>query len=268
MSGYNIYFSPAGGTKKAADLVCRTLFEGQSVTQIDLSRPEEDFSNYEFGPEDVCVIAVPSFGGRVPAAASQRIGKLSAKGAKAVLMAVYGNREFEDTLTELEDILTERGFVCRAAVSAIAEHSIVRQYGTGRPDEKDQQELGEFGEKIRTCLAGDGKENYRESGKENYKENWIPGNRPYKKLGTVPMIPQTDDSCIKCGLCAEKCPIQAIPADRPWETDGETCISCMRCLSICPVHARTLDSDRLAGLAERLKNVCAGRKENKLYYNE
>lgn len=244
-------------------MVCQTLFEGQEVTWIDLSSPKEDVSDYEFGPEDVCVIAVPSFGGRVPAVAAQRMGKLSAKGAAAVLMAVYGNREFEDTLTELEDILTERGFVCRAAVSAIAEHSIVRQYGAKRPDEKDQKELGEFGEKIRTYLAEGCKENY----KENCQESWIPGNRPYKKLGTVPMIPQTDDSCIKCGICGDKCPVQAIPADRPWETDGERCISCMRCLSVCPVHARSLDPDRLAGLAERLKNVCAGRKENKLYYN-
>lgn len=257
MSFYSIYFSPTGGTKKAADLLCQTLFQGQKITQIDLSQPEEDFSKYQFEEEDICVVAVPSFGGRVPAIASQRLGQMTAKKAKAVLMAVYGNREFEDTLVEMEDVLSKAGFECAAAVSAIAKHSIVSQYGAGRPDEKDQAELAEFGETIKAHLA---------AGQIDWnRTDWIPGNRPYKKLGVVPMKPQTDDTCLKCGTCAAKCPVLAIPVERPWETDGEKCISCMRCVEICPIHARKLDPEKLAGLAERLKNVCAGRKENKLY---
>lgn len=259
MNVYNIYFSPTGGTKKASDLVCQTLFQGQEVIQIDLSQPEEDFSKYRFESEDVCVIAMPSFGGRVPAVASRRLLELSADKTKTVLLAVYGNREFEDTLVEMEDMLSEKGFECVAAISAVAEHSIVRQYGTGRPDEADEAELEEFGEKIKKYLA-----EIKILDKEDCTA-WIPGNRPYKKLGTVPMKPQTDDTCLKCGTCAAQCPVQAIPLQRPWETDEEKCISCMRCLSVCPVHARKLDSDRLAGLTERLKNVCSGRKENKLY---
>ena len=58
---------------------------------------------------------------------------------------------------------------------------------------------------------------------------------------------------------------RAITVERPWETDEEKCIYCMRCVKICPAHARKLDPEKLAGLAERLKNVCAGRKENQLY---
>lgn len=262
MNFYNIYFSPTGGTKKVADLVCQTLFQGQEITQIDLSQPEEDFSKYKFEAGDVCVIAMPSFGGRVPAVASRRLSELSADKTRAVLLAVYGNREFEDTLVEMEDVLSEKGFECVAAISAVAEHSIVRQYGTGRPDKKDETELAEFAGQIKRYLA-----ETKVPDKSNCTA-WIPGNRPYKKLGTVPMKPQADDTCLKCGTCAAKCPVQAISPQRPWETDGEKCISCMRCLAICPAHARKLDADRLAGLAERLKNVCSGRKENRLYLRD
>ena len=35
----------------------------------------------------------------------------------------------------------------KAAVAAVAEHSIMRQYGAGRPDEEDREELMAFGEK-------------------------------------------------------------------------------------------------------------------------
>ena len=98
MEIYNIYFSPVGGTKKAAGIVCRALADGQNVTEVDLSVYGEDYSRYQFKKGDLCVAAVPSYGGRVPAIAVERLASMSGGGAKAVLMAVYGNREFEDTL--------------------------------------------------------------------------------------------------------------------------------------------------------------------------
>ena len=95
--------------------------------------------------------------------------------------------------------------------------------------------------------------------------DWIPGNRPYKKLGVVPMKPQTDDDCLKCGTCAAKCPVQAIPVERPWETDEEKCISCMRCVEICPLHARKVSALKLKIASRKLQKVCSERKENELF---
>ena len=72
------------------------------------------------------------------------------------------------------------------------------------------------------------------------------------------MKPQADDTCLKCGTCAAKCPVQAIPPQRPWETDGEKCISCMRCLAICPAHARKLDADRQMCIRDRIVAAITG----------
>lgn len=84
------------------------------------------------GESDLCLIAVPSFGGRVPEIALSRLREIKGNGASAVLIAVYGNRAIDDTLLELKDTLVPLGFCCIAAVSAVAEHSIMRCYGTGR----------------------------------------------------------------------------------------------------------------------------------------
>lgn len=51
----------------------------------------------------MAVIAVPSYAGRVPAPAVQRLTAMQGNGARAVLVCVYGNRAYEDTLVELED---------------------------------------------------------------------------------------------------------------------------------------------------------------------
>ncbi len=260
MKIYNIYFSPTGGTKKAADIVCRTLADGRDVTEIDLSVSVENYSRFQFKEGDLCVAAVPSYGGRVPAVAIERLSAMSGGGAKAVLMAVYGNREFEDTLVELEDTLTAAGFVCEAAISAVAQHSIVHQYGAGRPDKEDQAKLQEFAAEIKRRLTG-------ERMAEESGTAWIPGNRPYKPFGIVSLKPWADDTCTRCGACAAECPVQAIPADNPRKTNTEICIACMRCRSICPVQARKLDQTVLDGLTQRLAKVCQKRKENALYLN-
>lgn len=139
MEHYNIHFSPTGGTRKVADILCCAL-DGE-FNEIDLCRNIEQTS---LGEDDICLVSVPSYGGRVPVTAIERLKKISGNGAKAVLNCVYGNRAWEDTLTELQDTLEEQGFRCVAALATVAEHSIFRQFAAGRPDEKDKSELLEM----------------------------------------------------------------------------------------------------------------------------
>ena len=63
MSIIQIVFSPTGGTQKVADII--TSEWNEPVRKIDLSDPDTDFSSICLDKEDVAVIAVPSFGGRV-----------------------------------------------------------------------------------------------------------------------------------------------------------------------------------------------------------
>ena len=252
MKLYAIFFSPTGGTRK----VCRLLASAwqQPAEEVDLSDARRDFSALSLAKEDICIVAVPSFGGRVPPAASQRLGQIRGEGARAVFAAVYGNRAFEDTLTELEDLLQGAGFRCAAGVAAVAEHSIMHQFAAGRPDARDRERLEDFSRRIRSHLEA-----------ELPGEPAVPGNRPYKELHTIPMIPQTLDTCNRCGSCASLCPVQAIPAQIPEHTDPQRCISCMRCVQICPQHARRVDPETLAAVSRKLEAVCSQPKENQLF---
>ena len=252
MKLYEICFSPTGGTKKAADLLAKRLSE--EILPVDLTDSQMDFSAVSLKSEDAALIAVPSYGGRVPETAVKRISVLKGNGAKAVLVCVYGNRAYEDTLTELTDTAKEAGFQVIAAVSAVAEHSIVRQIAAVRPDSQDEGQLAEFAGKIKGKLE-----------KGDMKEPDVPGNRPYKKWGGSGTVPKPDENCTSCGLCARKCPVQAIDLKDPDKVDEGVCISCMRCISVCPQHARAVDESLLAALYDRLSKVCGGRKEGELF---
>lgn len=247
-----IVFSPTGTTAKVARILAATLGEGRI---IDLTDRRLDLSGLSFGEEEVCVVAAPVYAGRIPGTAAQRLSMIRGGGARAVLAAVYGNRHYDDALLELKDVTEKAGFRPVAAVAAVAEHSILRQFAAGRPDIQDEVNLTELAGRIKEKLA---------SGEVSPVQ--VPGDANYVNRKGAAMVPSADVSlCIRCGLCARKCPVGAIPAESPSKTDGEVCISCMRCVTRCPVKARQADPDALAAIGQKLAPVCTVRKEAGLW---
>ena len=247
MNVVEIVFSPTGGTEKVADIIGKCWSENPA--KIDLSDAAADFSKREIAGQDMAVIAMPSFGGRAPNLAIERLKKIHGNGASCVLVCVYGNRAYEDTLVEMEDAARECGFQVTAAISAVAEHSILPQYATGRPDAADRKQLMGFADQI--------------AGKTG-PVSTIPGNRPYKKAGGAGLVPKPDKSCVKCGLCAKTCPVQAIDSSQ-FIADSKKCISCMRCVKRCPQNARKVNGLMVSAAALAIKKACSVRKENELF---
>lgn len=246
---YRITFSPTGGTKKSAELLSAAWNE---AVEINLCDRRDDFSKYTFTAEDICLVAVPSFGGRVPATATERLQQMQGGGAKAILVVVYGNRAYEDTFVELEDTLKDRGFLPVAGAAVVAEHSIMREFAAGRPNAEDAVQLQDWSAKLKAKAEQGGTITF-------------PGNRPYKKYGAIPMTPKADKGCQGCGICVSRCPVGAIPADNPKETDSKKCITCMACVAVCPTQARKVNAIALAGAKAMLKKALSGRKENELF---
>lgn len=244
-----IYFSPTGGTRKAA-----LSLAGELACTVNESALEELDRELVFGPEDVILAAVPVFGGRIPAYTVEKLKLLKGDGTVAVTTVVYGNRAVEDALLELNDILREQGFRIAASAALLAEHSMVRQVAAGRPDEKDKGQMREFGERILEKLD-----------RGHWTEVQVPGSRPYKDWKQMPVVPSALENCTGCGLCQQRCPAKAIPKDALHTADPGKCILCLRCIAVCPQKARKLPEQAQAMLYQKLMPLKDVRRENEIF---
>ena len=138
MKYYRIIFSPTGGTEKVANAITKNW---KQIETIDLTLLDTDYAKISFEKDSLVLIAMPSFGGVAPSLALERLSMLKGNGAMCVVTAVYGNRAYEDTLLQMQDYAQTAGFQVITAISAVAEHSIIRKYAAGRPNLNDYKEL-------------------------------------------------------------------------------------------------------------------------------
>jgi ferredoxin len=199
----------------------------------------------------------------LPIEAVRRLRRLKAREAPAVVVVVYGNREYEDALLELKDLAVEQGFRPIAAGAFIGEHSYStsdRPIAQGRPDEADLGQAKVFGEKVFQKVA-----NLREGDRLSALE--VPGNFPYKeRMEHPPEAPTTRETlCILCGTCASVCPTAAVVTGDSVITEPERCLLCQACVKNCPTGARVMEVERVKKVADWLNTHCALRKEPELF---
>ena len=241
------HFSPTGGTKKVADAIIAGF--STPVEEMDLTKAN---STVTLGEKDALMAVLPVYAGRVPQISLERLSALKGSGRKAVAVVVYGNREYDDALLETKNALESNGFQVIAAAAFIAEHSIVRSIAAGRPDAEDEKIARQFAADVMAKL-------------ENPTPVDVPGNDPYRELKPSACHPAADENCVKCGACAEQCPVGAIPLENPSQTLGDVCINCMRCVEVCPVSSRALPAPFVAGAARMLSEKAAGYKKPAIF---
>ncbi|MEA5003497.1 MAG: 4Fe-4S binding protein [Christensenella sp.] len=225
-----IYFSPTGGTKQYVQKIAGAL--GETYASLDLSDRETRLREHTFSKDDLVVIGVPVYYGRVVQIDNGLLKRLHGDGTRAILVAVYGNRAFDDALLELSDLCAKQDFVTAAAFTGIAQHTFSEKIATGRPNADDLLEAERFAQACKDKLSAGG----------DVRGPVLPGNHPYRPYGSVPFAPRGDNSCTSCGVCAKICPAGAIDPTELKKTDTKKCIRCFACIKVCPVGVRKVTS--------------------------
>jgi ferredoxin/flavodoxin len=260
-----IYFSATGTTRKILEGIAQGL-EINEVEHIDLTLPASISKRLETCADELVIIGAPVYAGRLPADAVLRFKQLKAAQTPAVLIAVYGNREFDDALIEVKKLAVELGFIPLAAGAFIGEHSFSTTaipIAHGRPDDRDHKKAVGFGKEIKTKIVA-------LDSLDCKIDLEVPGHFPYESPGSkaMPFSPVTNqDACTFCGTCVKSCPTAAITIDTHVATETEKCIRCSACIKNCPVEVRTWQESKMETITAWLKENYSDRKEPQLFLN-
>lgn len=268
-----IYYSPTGTSESIAVAIANALAASLSdkelpVVEENITLPEDSELNPHPGrtgtieiSNSFAVIAAPVYGGRVAPTAVERLKRFRACGTPCAVVAVYGNRDYEDALLELRNIAKEAGFAPLAAAAFIGEHSYSTDefpIAESRPDSDDLAKCTLFAEELAKLVKS-------LSGRDTLMEVEIEvkGNMPYKEYNPSPATPQTDTGrCVMCGRCIDSCPVGCIEMGDEIASDEKKCTKCCACVKVCPFGARIFYTP----YSEMLHKKCSDRKEPEWYF--
>lgn len=254
-----VFFSPTKTSQKIAHAISEGARTSQPVQHEDLTLPTHN-NGITVAADELTIIAVPVYAGRVAPVARERLKEVSGNNSPAILVVLYGNRDFEDALIELKQIVENQSFTVVAASAFIGEHS----YSTpalptaqGRPDDNDLSFAREFGTRIMQKLTT----------LESLKTVNVPGNFPYKEgMPNLPFTPTIEtENCTLCEECISVCPTGAIRLENAIEINPETCTFCCACIKTCPATCISLNNTPMAEKIEWLHTTCQVRKEPELF---
>lgn len=253
-------FSPTGTSAKILRGITAGITQStdSEINHCDLTL--KPVSNRTFSADDIVIISSPVYGGKITPIVKQRLQNISGNGARCIVVAVYGNRAFEDAVNDFASYMSGLGFSICGGAAFVGEHS----YSTadapiahGRPDRQDMADANAFGREIAAKISDGGlkdiditaltDEPSPAESMANFR-NFVIG---YQQARTHTVyLPKIDTSlCDDCGSCYDVCPTEAITSGSQ-DADPTKCIKCCACVKICPQNARTFHTPFRQPLAE------------------
>lgn len=264
------YFSPTGTTEKIVKATGNKILEHSpeniKLEIMNFTLPGNREIMPSFSEDDLVIFGVPVYAGRVPNVLLNYLNNIKGNGALAVAIVLYGNRNYDDALIELRDILIKAKFKVIAAGAFIGEHSFSKTLAKGRPNNLDLDKARDFGEKIFNKISISSKEigNFYIKGNPDYSKYYVPLGKEGKPADIRKVVPKTNTNCTDCKICAEVCPMASISFDDVTQITG-ICIKCCACIKKCPENAKYFDDENYIIHKEDLEKKYIKRKEPEFF---
>ncbi|MDO4754598.1 MAG: EFR1 family ferrodoxin [Bacillota bacterium] len=268
MKAIACYFSGTDTTKKIVECITRTI---SNILQIemtidDFTKPGRRDEPLHFDSGDIVVLGMPVIAGRVPNLMLPNLGQMRAEGAFGIPVVLYGNRNYDDALVELADIMKEAGMTLAGAGAFIGEHSFSTVLGAGRPDASDMQIAEEFGRAVARKVQERETGEFFIRGENPIRPYYQPRDRNGNPIDIRKVKPKTNERCNQCGLCVSLCPLGSIDPDDVTHIRG-ICMKCCACIKKCPQQAKYFDdAGYIYHMHELEEMYAATRREPEVFY--
>ena len=291
MSVYAVYFSPCGNVKTVVEMMAEAAAEklGAELQTIDFTLPKARIAQdvqasncaeespqdvqtrvYSFAEGDLVFFGTPVYAGRVPNKIMPYVrDAFRGNGAFCVPVVCFGNRSFDDALSELKLLLEAGGFSTVGAAAVVTQHDFSSLLANGRPNRSDLAKIATFGGSVADKLLSlpkdaSGSAAVTVPGTQSREEMkyYTPlraDGQPAKFLKAVPKI--KEERCDRCGKCQRVCPMGSIDLKAEGRMIGP-CIKCQACIKTCPRGALYFDDPDFLSHVEMLEQNYTRRVES------
>jgi NAD-dependent dihydropyrimidine dehydrogenase PreA subunit/NAD(P)H-dependent FMN reductase len=270
------YFSATDTTKRTVSEIAAVIAEklNARLETLDFTLPSGRTTPAEFSKGDLVVFGTPVYAGRVPNVLLKYLETIRGNGALAVPVVLYGNRNYDDALIELRDLLERAGLHTIAAGAFIGEHSFSEVLAGGRPDAEDLRRIKRFAEKTAGGLKQPGFSGERgvispvpvKGTPQPYSGYYQPRDRKGNPVDIRKVTPVTEAACTNCKLCAQLCPMGSIDFEQVSMLSG-ICIKCCACIKKCPAHAKHFTDSGYLYHQKELEEGFARRAEPEWFFS-
>ena len=224
------YFSATGNCKYVAERIAKAI--GDTAVSIEKHEPQISLSDRE------CLgIVTPTYWWELPPVMREWLHKLTLSGTGyTFLVATYGTTSGccgEDARRELEkkNIILDASFSVKMPDTWTPIFDLSDQEKVAKQNEEAEGYIDDVIEKVKAKVKGNHTEHKKPYTVRMFTDLLLNAERKTKNF-------YVEDSCIGCGLCAKRCPVQAIDIqDKKPVWVKVQCTLCLRCLHHCPKFA-------------------------------
>ena len=229
-----LYFSGTGNSKYVAQRIADAL--GDEIVNLNDRIKSGDTSPVETGER--LVVVTPTYAWRIPRVARDWLLKTELRGAKQAWFVMTCGSEVGNADKYNRELCAEKGFTCMGTAQIVMPENYIAMFSAPQADAARQIVAKSEPDIDRAIAAIQSNQPFAPT-RNNLYDRFMSGpvNPIFYKFFVKADAFTVSDTCIGCGQCAKRCPLNNVTLRDGKPVWGRNCTHCMACICYCPVSA-------------------------------
>ena len=229
-----LYFSGTGNSNYVAKRIADA--PGDALVNLNDRIKAGDTSPVETGER--LIVVTPTYAWRIPRVVRDWLRKTELRGAKQVWFVMTCGSEIGNADKYNRELCTEKRLSCMGTAQIVMPENYIAMFSAPQADEA--REIVAKTEPNIDCVIASIQSNQPFAPtRNNLYDRFMSGpvNLIFYKFCVKADAFTVSDTCIGCGQCAKRCPMNNVTLKDGKPVWGKACTHCMACICYCPVSA-------------------------------
>ena len=229
-----LYFSGTGNSKYVAKRITDAL--GDALVNLNDRIKASDTSLVETGER--VIIVTPTYAWRIPRVVCDWLRKTELRGAKRSWFVMTCGSEIGNADKYNRELCAEKAISCMGTAQIVMPENYIAMFSAPQAD-KARQIVAKAEPNIDCVIASIQSNQPFAPTRNKLYDRFMSGpvNPIFYKFCVKADSFTVSDTCIGCGQCAKRCPMNNVTLKDSKPVWGKNCTHCMACICYCPVSA-------------------------------